>query len=175
MIPKDIITKEHVLVALSEIDANGVPENREATGFDLVCNGKSYPPKYVISLATKQARGTELRPSEFYGGEPTTSVLRDLGFEIVARVYQSVRVGLEKVMERYVKARTSETFGKEHKLWDVFVELRRSLRLFDSVHDNQHVKVDSSIGQGNWNKVPWIALLDDRETNDPTPGRARTI
>jgi hypothetical protein len=71
MIPKDQITREYILAAITEIDQKGVPEDRHAKGFDLLYNGKAYPPKYVLSLAAKHATGKELKPGEFTGGEAT--------------------------------------------------------------------------------------------------------
>jgi hypothetical protein len=66
--------------------------------------GRSYPPKYVVSLAVKNATGTELEPSAFIGGEPTNSTLRSLGFEVVAQEGQSIKDNLERVMAEYVSA-----------------------------------------------------------------------
>jgi 5-methylcytosine-specific restriction protein B len=167
-IPK--LEKQHVLAALAEVDANGVPPDRNAKSFDLLYNGQSYPPKYVISLAVKTATGEELEPSAFSGGEPTNSILRDLGFEVVPRAKQSLRDNLEKVMAEYVAARTGGQFGKTHELWGVFAELKKSFRLLGSVESNPNLRVKASVGQGNWTKVPWIAVLDERETDTTQRG-----
>jgi hypothetical protein len=70
-----------------------LPVDRQARSFDLVFDGKEYPPKYVLSLAFKHATDTELPPSSFSGGEQTNSILRDLGFEVVER--QNQRLGHE--------------------------------------------------------------------------------
>jgi len=91
MIPQNVITREHVLTAIAQIDQEGVPDQRQATGFDLVYNGKAYPPKYVISLAVKAATGEELDSGGFSGGPPTNGLLQDLGFEIVERAKHSIR------------------------------------------------------------------------------------
>jgi hypothetical protein len=85
VIPKEKVDKQHVLAALAEIDSVGVPEDRRAISFDLVYDGKQYPPKYVLSLAFKHGTGEELSPSSFSGGEQTNSILGNLGFEIVER------------------------------------------------------------------------------------------
>src|SRR5437763_1252829 len=125
MIPKDKLERDHVISALKEIDESGVPEMHHAKGFDLVYEGKLYPPKWVFALAFKYARGTPLSTSEFSGGEPTNAVLRSLGFEVRAREHQSLRDGFEAVMAGYVTARTKpEQFGTDHPLWGKFVELR---------------------------------------------------
>ncbi|MDQ0201072.1 HNH endonuclease [Neobacillus ginsengisoli] len=80
-IPKNI-KREHVLSAISEIDNHGVPEERNSTKFNLLYEGRHYPPKYVLTLANKYANGHELIPSEFSGGKESNSYLSDLGFEI---------------------------------------------------------------------------------------------
>jgi hypothetical protein len=170
MIPKEKITEQHVLEALSEIDRTGVPENRQARSFDLSRNDKVYPPKYVLSLASKYATGQELHPSEFSGGEVTNGVLRALGFDVVARAQQPIRDGLEKVMDQYLDARAKGVFGKEHPIWNVFLALQRNLRGIASIQENLHIKAKWSVGQGNWSKVPWIALMDDRETDSTQQG-----
>jgi hypothetical protein len=59
MIPNNI-KSEHILAALAEIDRNGIPPGRQATKFVLVCEGRKYPPKYVLSLAARHATGTQL-------------------------------------------------------------------------------------------------------------------
>ncbi|NCC99693.1 MAG: hypothetical protein EOL95_08365 [Bacteroidia bacterium] len=45
-------------------------------------NDKSYPPKYVLSIATKIATGREIEPSQFNGGDETNNFLTTLGFTI---------------------------------------------------------------------------------------------
>lgn len=81
-IPKNI-HKEHVIEALKKIVSEGVPERRESTRFNLVYDGKYYPPKYVISIANIFANGEEYSPSLFSGGDETNRFLKGLGFRIV--------------------------------------------------------------------------------------------
>ena len=81
MIPH-AINKEHVLQAITEIRTGGVPREREPTKFNLVYEGRLYPPKFVLSLAAKHATGTELPASVFSGGDEANSFLAGLGFDI---------------------------------------------------------------------------------------------
>lgn len=76
------VNKKDILEALTFIDKNGVPSNRRATKYNLYHNDKSYPPKYVLSIATKIATGRELEPSQFNGGDETNGFLTTLGFTI---------------------------------------------------------------------------------------------
>ncbi|MGG0120532.1 HNH endonuclease [Bacillus paranthracis] len=79
-IPKNI-TEEHILKAIDYIDVHGVPERRHSTKFDLLFNGKLYPPKYVIARANVYANGEELR--EFSGGREANSFLEKLDLKIL--------------------------------------------------------------------------------------------
>ena len=76
------VNKRDILDALSFIDKRGIPSSRRATKYCLYHNDKSYPPKYVLSIATKIATGNELDPSQFGGGHETNNFLTELGFII---------------------------------------------------------------------------------------------
>jgi|GEM_PF-6280167 len=52
MMPRNI-NRTHVLMAMREIDTEGIPKGRGSKRFQLFCKGKNYPPKYVIPLANK--------------------------------------------------------------------------------------------------------------------------
>jgi hypothetical protein len=91
MINKNI-KREDVLKALAEIDKSGVPANRKSRKFNLIHNHKTYPPKYVLSLANFMANKRELDPEEFGGGLETNNFLTKLGFEI--------REGRENISEK---------------------------------------------------------------------------
>ena len=45
------LTREHVLQALADLDARDRPPVRHPTGYELVHDGKRYPPKAVVGLA----------------------------------------------------------------------------------------------------------------------------
>jgi hypothetical protein len=83
-VSKPRVSKNNVLDAISRIRAEGVPPNRRATKYHLDHDGSQYPPKYVLSLAVEKATGRALAPNEFSGGVETNSVLRNLGFSVVA-------------------------------------------------------------------------------------------
>jgi 5-methylcytosine-specific restriction protein B len=78
-------------------------------------------------------------------------------------------------MERYLTAPANGQFGKEHEIWKQFIELQRSLGKLDPIRDNSYLKVAWSVGQEGWTKVPWIALMDDRETDSTQRGVYRAI
>jgi hypothetical protein len=168
--PFDQVQRQHVLSAIAEIDANGVPNTRRAKGFDVIVDGKTYPPKYLLCLAGRFATGTEFDPGHFSGGHETNSVLENLDFEVRARETQSIRDSLERIMQQYVAARSGEKFGAEHPLWNVFKNIKTALGEVEAISGNPNLVVRSSMGQGNWAKVPWIAILDGRETETTQRG-----
>ena len=81
MIPSNI-TREHVIDAIREIDRDGIPPRRESRDFQLVFGGRGYPPKYVVSLASRFVNRTELDFSEFITHE-ANRFLQRRGFEVV--------------------------------------------------------------------------------------------
>jgi hypothetical protein len=80
MIPKTI-TKVHIIEAARSIDSNPAPEQRKAKKFEVTVNGRNYPPKYLLSIASQMV-GRPLKPDEFGGGVEANSFLRRLGFAV---------------------------------------------------------------------------------------------
>jgi len=76
----DKIKKEHILKAAELIDS-GEYEIAPSTGYDVVVNGKKYPPKEIMRFAHEQATGEYTW--ELSGGDPTNRYLINLGFEVV--------------------------------------------------------------------------------------------
>ena len=133
------ITAVHVHEALAEIDKTGVPEGAESTGYDLVFEGKRYPPKLVLSLAAKAASGTEFDRSLFSGGEesPAFRLLRKLGFTIERK---SV---LPELLRRFLAQAASAS----------------DLTVRDYPSEYRNLRVSVSFGKDNVARVPWISFL----------------
>lgn len=82
-IPK--ITRQNIIDALKQIDKEGVPFHNQSVTYDLVTeDGKKYPPKYVIIVATKLANGENLSTEEFNSID-AYNFLQKLGFTIETR------------------------------------------------------------------------------------------
>lgn len=73
-----------------------------------------------------------------------------------------VKTAFDNILSNYFRARV-KPFGREHALWRVFKDL--SGRLQGHLKNYPGVKTKWSVGKGSWARVPWIAFLDDRETN----------
>ena len=82
MIPKNL-TRQDILQAIKEVDANGIPLDRHSTKWSVLQDGKHYPPKYLVSIANIFRNGEEWHQSKFSGGPETNQFLESLGFEIV--------------------------------------------------------------------------------------------
>src|SRR6476646_3553919 len=77
-----------------------------------------------------------------------------------------IKTAFDHILANYRHA-TFNPFAREQGLWRVFEEL--------AAHFQNHVsrptlKVKWSVGKGNWARVPWIALLDSRETHSTQNG-----
>src|SRR5690606_1962599 len=83
------ISKEHIQKAISEISSQDIPPQRREQHYSLREDGKSFPPKYVISIANKFANGVELDSKEFNAVEAKKFLLKR---EFTVIDYRSVSV-----------------------------------------------------------------------------------
>lgn len=84
----DKIKREHLLAAINEIKANPLlRKGRASSTYDLIYEGKDYPPKLVISIANRYATGQELDPNNFTGGigTPAFQLLEKEDFKIIKK------------------------------------------------------------------------------------------
>ena len=82
------VQREHVEKALADLDAGVSPAGfRDSTTYDVIHQGRPYPPKQLIALALKHATGRVVTGDDFGGGEGTGCFrrLRDLGFLITEK------------------------------------------------------------------------------------------
>jgi hypothetical protein len=76
----DKITKADVLNAVEKIEREGLLLE-PSTKYDVIIQGKSYPPKEIMRYANLLANGK--KESDYSGGEPTNKFLREFGFDII--------------------------------------------------------------------------------------------
>ncbi len=82
MIPKTI-TRSHILKAIEQIDIEDYDRKYESTKYDLLHDGRRYPPKVIISLAYRFVAGEPHPVTEFSGGAESNNFLKGHGFSIV--------------------------------------------------------------------------------------------
>lgn len=82
-IPK--INEQNILDALKYIDEKGVPFHNQSTKYELVTeDGKKYPPKYVIAVASHLASGEDISTESFNAVE-AKNYLQSQGYSIEIR------------------------------------------------------------------------------------------
>lgn len=138
------ITRAHILQALKELDKTGVPGSAQSSTYDLIYRGRRYPPKLVLSLASKYASGEELDRSLFSGGEETPAfrLLKGLGFHIERKDF------IDALLRQFIAQADG---GRE---------------LTTSGYPNSYcgLEVNVSFGKGNFAKVPWISFTGFGQT-----------
>ncbi len=78
----DKISKQHIIKAAALIDS-GQRDVIQSTKFDVIIDGKKYPPKEIMRIAHELATGDYLW--EQTGGEPTNKYLRKFGFDVAPK------------------------------------------------------------------------------------------
>jgi 5-methylcytosine-specific restriction protein B len=138
------ITHDHVLAAISDIDRDDIPDEAQSTFYDLVQNGRRYPPKLVVSLAAKHATGQELYRSLFAGGEKSVAFrhLRKLGF---------------KIEPKRLLADSLESFIRQ-------ADDGADLAYSGYMKRYRDLSVRVSFGKGNFAKVPWVSFTGFGQT-----------
>ena len=77
---------------------------------------------------------------------------------------------LEEILSSYSEAQKTLPFSQSGELRDTFRHLQSLLTESEVLQRHLTVQVSWSIGKGNWAHVPWVALLDFRETNSTQHG-----
>jgi len=144
------IRPEHIVQAIHKIEKEGIPPQAHSSTYDVLYEGKRFPPKLVVSYANIFANGVALDRSEFEGGigTPCFKILEENGFTIVTKESMTESKELIKeLLERFIKqARTSD---KKYKHY---------LKTFEGL------KVKVSFGQGKEARIPWISFLANDQT-----------
>jgi hypothetical protein len=88
-----VVTNVHVMTAINDYDRLGAAQFfaehgfAPATTYDLLWNGRRYPPKAVLGRAYELATGRRLASSDFEGGKAgAVKVLSRLGFTVEPKV-----------------------------------------------------------------------------------------
>jgi len=143
-LPKNI-KPEHIVQAIHKIEEEGIPPQAHSSTYDVLYEGRRFPPKLVLSYANIFANGVALDRSEFEGGigTPCFKILEENGFTIVTKESMTEsKEPIKKLLESFIEqAHTSDQKTKHY------------LKTFDGL------KVDISFGQGNNSHVPWISFL----------------
>jgi hypothetical protein len=80
-----------------------------------------------------------------------------------------MRETIEAILDAYAGERATP-FSSTTVSWDTFDRLRKEASSLTAVQSYETLKVVASVGKGNWANVPWLALLDTRETKSAQRG-----
>lgn len=142
-----VLTRDHILSAIKEIDENGVFPGRESITWDLHYKGKLYPPKYVIDLAYKVATG-EVIDSLQGRGNDCYERLKELGFIMLHEGDEIT--GFYPYIQQFISQ----------------IDNREKLNSHNYLTTYNGLRVEVSFGKGKHARVPFIALLDEDQKVD---------
>jgi 5-methylcytosine-specific restriction enzyme B len=176
----ELTSRDAVLGAMREYDTLGQDAFLAKYGYSparryqLIQDGKSYDAKAIAGVAFGYQfpeRGP-LRASEFSGGDATVvPLLHRLNFDVqTINADQSVKTGLENFLATYSSIRSATEFGQHDELKNKLNVLRSQLEALPALRAHPRVRVSWSVGQGNFARIPWIALIDERETTSTQRG-----
>lgn len=147
-------------------------DGKKSHRFAIKADGRTYPVKQILAMASGQP------VTSFSGGvQGANKVLVEKGFEVVPlrepdtadeQPMARFREALQRILGGYGQA-TNEKFSNKHPIAQQFAEASRALAAIPEVVPRQ-IKVVPSAGKGNWASVPWISLLDPRETDTTQRG-----
>lgn len=76
----------------------------------------------------------------------------------------------DDILKNYVQERTTNDFPGNNNIQKYFEDLKKEFEALPLVASNSRIKIKWGMGKGNWAKVPWIAFLDERETDSTQHG-----
>lgn len=82
----------------------------------------------------------------------------------------SLQKSLESILDNYVRIAAAEPWSTNSQAAAYFDDACSAIQDMLSCVNNEHLSVSYSFGKGNWAKVPWIAIFDDRETTSAQQG-----
>lgn len=140
------INRQHILAAISDLDS-GVPHKfADSTGYDVLFEGRRYPPKAVIGLAAGNFLGRDFGPYDFKGGLKSKCfrILESNGFEVISKVRTSLetpapdawtkeelRASVSAYLDMQSKERAGERFVKKNYYKELTEKYGRSEKAFE--------------------------------------------
>ena len=112
-----------------------------------------------------------IRSFEVLNEERSGNVLKHLqGWLHREEVSNTMQAALEKLLQSFVHIRTTTPYGTQPELWSIMDTLMFGIKAIPAYKTRPYLKYSWSLGAGNWALVPWIALLDKRETTSTEQG-----
>lgn len=163
-------TKDQILEALTKIDQNPDLKNgRNSSTYDLIFEGKKYPPILVISEANKLRGGKELYLSDFDNKiDIPFRLLSEQGFKIIKKETEGISDKIKEFSFHY-KTEWNKQHNKSLESFKILVnELPKLIKQHFEL--NQFLTVKGSIGAGVNTSYPWLGIFDNRVSSGATNG-----
>jgi hypothetical protein len=142
-IPQNI-TRDHLLQAIRKIDKEGIPKDGDSQYYDVIYEGRRYPPKVVVSYANIFANGKALDRNSFSGGLGTEcfNLLEQNSFMIEKKINHFenepkvwfVTQGETFTEERGMKFLWAPIKGKDNKprfYWENLLQVKKGDFIFN--------------------------------------------
>jgi hypothetical protein len=112
-----------------------------------------------------------IRSFEVLSEERSAKVLKHLqGWLLRKEVSNTMQAAFEKLLQSFVGIRTTIPYGTQPELWSIMDTLMFGIKAIPAYKTRSYLKYSWSLGSGNWALVPWIAILDKRETTSTEQG-----
>jgi hypothetical protein len=175
------IERRHVLEAISRVDAGETSGFAESTKFDLVFQGRRYPPKRIAGIALHALTGQDFGPASFKGGNESSCfrALKRCGFTIVPKDQSPVmdlRPSIEEVLQlqtRYTHKNTPEMQRRGELIRNVLPHaLRARITEIEPTFTEAgfSLEIEGSDGKGLKNASAWVRLFDPLMSPSATTG-----
>src|SRR4029077_13045189 len=110
------------------------------------------------NLAVLKAQGG----STFRVDPPEEAVIERLINERTSKA--SLASALEGILAGYPSARRSDHFSGEHPLFETALTAKQLIDSSPIFAEWSNLLTRVSFGRGNWASIPWLAIMDERET-----------
>jgi hypothetical protein len=107
----DTISRDDILAAIEAFGGGIAHRFADSTGYDILLEGRRYPPKAIVGIAATAVTGVEYGPEDFSGGRGSKCfrILQRAGFDIVAKAISGLwlfqgnpaRFDIEDYLSRY--------------------------------------------------------------------------
>lgn len=97
------IKESDILNALIFIGKHGVPDKNKSTTYELIKDGKTYPPKYVIAVADHLANGTDTQVSRSIESIETHSSMQStnqLIILVIKTIYKYLHICTDSMLSK---------------------------------------------------------------------------
>lgn len=179
------LEREHVLMALAQLDAGAKTRFAKSIKFDVVYMGKRYAPKEVVGFALENAHQRAFGPSDFNGGDESSAfrALRRCGFTIIPKIdagHASHSVSLTDTVAEILSLQTKYASENTEDMKRRGFLVRTGLRDLLYSHVEQYeplfsaggyeCAIEGSDGIGRKSMSAWTRIYDPEMSPSATQG-----